>query len=438
MRIPESSQSLSRRSVLGLVAGLPLVGRAENGVSSTVAPDGFLADAPTDFTLSNATVLDHRGQVQQGVGIRVEAGTVVEIGAAVRGGTDVGGDWLFPGFTDACSHLGLYEIGAESSTRDDRDKPAIAPDARASDGYNPRAAPVAVTRMAGITHSILCPTMSRLVSGQAALIRTAGRTLRDAVMRQPVAVCVSMGRSGLEGDGAPNSRIGVGRALREWMDAAPEPRALEPRGKRGGKRNTEPSAELSPADEVTRSLRERRLKVLVSVERADDIERALDWLDANELDGVLVGCAEGWMVADLLSEAGLPVVLGPLMVQPDSFDHPNARYDNAAILHAAGVPLAFGSRSNHFARGLRTDAGVLVAHGLPWEAAVGALTVGAAEAFAIPGLGRLGAGGPASFVRATGDPLQPRTRIQSVWIDGRETSMRSRQTDLYEQFRTLR
>ena len=124
-------------------------------------------------------------------------------------------------------------------------------------------------------------------------------------------------------------------------------------------------------------------QVLVHADRADDIERALGWIADNELDGVLLGCAEGWMVADLLAEASWPVVLGKLMVQPDSFAHPHARYDNAAILHKAGVPLAFGSRSNHSARGLRTEAGVLVAHGLPWEAAIEALTVGAANAYSI-------------------------------------------------------
>ncbi|MBO85525.1 MAG: hypothetical protein CL927_09210 [Deltaproteobacteria bacterium] len=398
---------------------------------------GYISDQPHDFTLSNATVLDHSGRLQKGVGVRVESGVVVEIGAAVRGGTDLGGDWLVPGFTDGCSHLGLFEIGAESSTRDDQDKPAITPDARASDGYNPLSAPVAVTRMAGITHSVVCPTMSRLVAGQAALVRTAGHTLQAAVVREPVALCVSMGRDGLGGDGAPSTRIGVGRALREWMAQAPEPRSDEPRGRRGRQAPSDDDSELSPADRITRSLRERRLKVLVTVERADDIERALDWLVSTKLDGVLVGCAEGWMVADLLADAGLPVVVGPLMVQPDSFDHPHARYDNAAVLHAAGVPIAFGSRMNHMARGLRTDAGVLVAHGLPWEAAIRALTTGAAEALSIPGLGRLEPGSSASFFRATGDPLQPRTRVASVWIDGRETAMRSRQTELYERFRTL-
>ncbi len=426
----------SRRSFLGALGAagvVPSVGLSD-GANEPLG--GFIDAEPASFTLSNATVLDHHGRVHQSVGVRVEGRKIVELGSAVTGGEDLGGDWLVPGFTDACSHLGLFEIGSEDGTRDDSDVKAITPDARAEDGYNPLAAPVAVARVAGITHAVLCPRMNRLVSGQAALVRTAGLTLDDTVLRSPVALCVSMGRGGLGGEGSPKSRIGASRALRDWIAEAPEPRALEARGKKSKSAQPE-KKDLSAADLTTRAAREHRMKVLVAVERADDIERALDWLASSDLDGVLVGCAEGWMVADLLADAALPVVLGPLMVQPDSFDHPHARYDNAAILHRAGVPLAFGSRGNHFARGLRTDAGVLVAHGLPHEAAVQALTVGGAEAFAIPGLGRMGVGGRASFFRASGDPLQPRTRIKQVWIGGRTTSMVTRQSKLYDRFRTL-
>jgi len=80
---------------------------------------------------------------------------------------------------------------------------------------------------------------------------------------------------------------------------------------------------------------------------------------------------------------------------------------------------------------------VLVAHGLPWEAAIEALAVGAANAFGIPGLGRMEPGGRASFFRSTGDPLQPRSRVTSVWIGGRACSMETRQSELYERFKTL-
>ena len=88
-------------------------------------------------------------------------------------------------------------------------------------------------------------------------------------------------------------------------------------------------------------------------------------------------------------------------------------------------------------RDLRTDTGVLVAHGLPWEAAIEALTVGAANAYSISSLGRMEAGGRASFFRCTGDPLQPRSRVKAVWIGGRSCSLKTRQSELYERFKEL-
>ncbi len=439
MRIPDmppSAHRWSRRSLLAACAGLPALARsAESPAWSGIG--GFVDAAPSNFTLSNATIVDHHGNLLKGAGVRVEGARIVEVGPQVKGGTDLGGDWLVPGFTDASSRLGLAEIGAEKSTVDESDKPTVTPDARAVDGYNPLAASVAVTRVSGITHSVVCPTLERLVPGQAALVRTAGRTLDEAVLRSPVALCVSMARP-TGGEGGANSRIGVNRILRELMADAPEPRPLEVRSsRRGGSKHTPAASELSPADKVLRQVKERRLKVLVHADRADDIERALAWLEESELDGILLGCAEGWMVADLLADAAWPVVLGPLMVQPDSFAHPHARYDNAAQLHRAGIQLALGSRANHFSRGLRTDAGVLVAHGLPWEAAIAALTVGAANAYGIPGLGRMESGGRASFFRCTGDPLQPRSRVEAVWIGGRACSLRTRQSELFERFKDL-
>lgn len=431
---------LSRRTLVGLLAAFPGLALAQDDAPHA-ALGGFLdpapreSDTPTAFTLSNATVLDHRGVVHAGHGVRVEGGRIVEVGAQVTGGTDLGGDWLCPGFTDACSHLGLFEIGAESGTRDDGDTSAITPDARAWDGYNPFTASVAVARVEGVTHTIVAPSLSRLVAGQAGLMRTAGRTVDDALLRGPVALCVSIGHRGLGGDGAPSSRIGVMRSLRALIDDAPEPRQLQARG--GRRKDAADDSELSAADRVLQQARERRFKVMVRADRADDIERALDWLDSSGLDGVLLGCAEGWMVADLLSDAAIPVVLGPVLPQPNTFEHPHARYDNAAILDAAGVPLSFATMSNHDVRKLRTDVGVLTAHGLSAEAAIRGLTTGAAEAFAIPRLGRMAKGGRASFFRATGHPLQPRTQIKAVWIGGRRTSMTTRQSELFDRFRRL-
>ncbi len=421
-------KSWSRRTVLALGAGLPSIAWSD-GLGALAGWD----DEPgAAFSLRNATVVTDGGRVLRQSGVRVERGRIVAVGTDVVDGEDLQGDWLVPGFVDAASHLATLEIDQETETHDDHDGLAEAPAARAWDGYNPLSETVAVARLGGITHSVVCPKFSGLVPGQAGLVQTAGRTLAETVLQAPLALCIGGGRQGVGGADGAETRVAVARRLRAWADALPTPKEAPARRKKGL-----PEPDETDTAAVLRAVAERRLKVLVRVDRADDIERAVAWLDETGLDGVLLGCAEGWVVADVLANAAVPVVLGPLMVQPDSFQHPHARYDNAAQLYAAGVPLAFGSLSNHFSRGLRVDAGVLVAHGLPWEAAVHALTAGAGEAYGVPGLGRLAPGAPASFFRASGDPLQPRTRVHQVWVGGRRCSMTSRQTRLYEQFRTL-
>ncbi len=382
-----------------------------------------------------------RGRRLDASGLRVEAGRVVELGPQVKGGTDLGGRWLTPGFTDAGCLVGLLEVGAEGGSRDDNeDSDAIQPDARAWDGYNPQSEVVAVTRAAGITHALVHPATSRLVPGQAGLFRMVGRTPDEALVSGPAALVLCLGRAATGGKG-PTSRMGVSMRLRELMhgielpdDSDEKPRR---RCRKGEPDAPEADEDLSPADRTWRQVRRGELPVLIKAERADDILAAIDLCAEWKLRGVLLGGAEAWMVVDELAAAGMPAFLGPLTVQPDSFEHPHARYDNAAILHAAGVPISFRTDSAHFSRGLSTSAGVAVAHGLPWEAAIAALTHGPSAALGGAPLGTLEPGGPASFFVTDGDPLQPRHAVRRMWIDGREVSLDNRQRRLFERYREL-
>tara|TARA_B100000530_G_C15685065_1_gene379728 strand:+ start:359 stop:544 length:186 start_codon:yes stop_codon:yes gene_type:complete len=52
-------------------------------------------------------------------------------------------------------------------------------------------------------------------------------------------------------------------------------------------------------------------------------------------------------------------------------------------------------------------------------------------------MGRLAVGAEATFFVVEGDPLQPRHAVSEVYMAGRPSSMETRQTRLYEQFREL-
>ncbi len=153
------------------------------------------------------------------------------------------------------------------------------------------------------------------------------------------------------------------------------------------------------------------------------------------LKPVINGGAEAWMVADRLAEAGVPVLINALENLPGSFDQLGARLDNAAILHAAGVTIAFSGGETHNARKLRQLAGNAVAHGLPYEAGLAAMTVNPALIFELAeGVGVLESGSRADLVLWSDDPLEVTSVAEQVIIEGRLIPMVSRQTLLRDRY----
>jgi hypothetical protein len=317
----------------------------------------------------------------------------------------------------------MVAVGQEPASRDDRDAGQIRPDSRAIDGFHPNSSVIPITRAAGITRLFLTPGGGRLVPGQVALVQSAGASLAETLVQSPVALSVELGQ---RGDGG--SRIGAARELRSWFTEIGLPAPILPKEAEG-----EPVKE----DPVIALVRGGRIPIRIKAERADDIERALDLAKTYGFRLILEGGAEAWRVGPEIAAAGVPLILSPTLAQPDGFDRLEARYDNAALLNAAGVRLAFASGGAHFARGLRVDVGILQAYGLPFEAAIRGLCCLGTEIHGVPDYGRLEPGAHADLVRASGDPLQPRTRILGVWIRGRPTSMANRQTRLADQFRSL-
>jgi imidazolonepropionase-like amidohydrolase len=132
----------------------------------------------------------------------------------------------------------------------------------------------------------------------------------------------------------------------------------------------------------------------------------------------------------------VPVILDALNNLPNTFDQIGARLDNAALLNKAGVKVTFSMfEDSHNARKVRQLAGNAVAHGMPKEAAVTALTADAADIFGLGTTrGRIAAGQVADVVLWSGDPLEVTSLAEQVWIAGRPVDMRSRQTELRDRY----
>jgi len=179
------------------------------------------------------------------------------------------------------------------------------------------------------------------------------------------------------------------------------------------------------------------MPVMIRVNRSADIRSALEWIADQGLDQVVLsGVAEGWRVADLIAEAGVPVLAGPVIATPSrSSDRYDRAYENAALLHEAGVTVALRTGEDANVRNLPFNAGFAVAYGMPYADALRAVTLTPAEIFGVADeLGSLEVGKQASLFIADGDPFEPATAVTHLFIDGYQIPMESEQSRLYEEF----
>ena len=145
------------------------------------------------------------------------------------------------------------------------------------------------------------------------------------------------------------------------------------------------------------------------------------------------------MVAADIAAAGVPVILDPLSDRPESFQVLGSTLENAARLNAAGVTVSLeGTGGAHRVRELRYNAGNAVAYGMPYQAALAAVTINTARIFGVADrVGSLEPGKDADLVIWTGDPFEPLSQPKAVFIAGKAQPMTSRQIELRDRYKDL-
>jgi imidazolonepropionase-like amidohydrolase len=411
----------------------------------------LLAAAPAGG--APAVVAIEHVRVHAGDGKRLDDGTLVirggvvaALGPAAEVSVPAGarridgrGLWLTPGLVDAESATGLADVFMEKSSVEvalGEDYDPVRAAFSVIDGFNPRAVAIPVTRLEGVTSAVIVPDRG-LVSGQAAVVRLDGRRVPDMTVRAPAAIHASMGEGGRAA--AHGARGGVLLRLRELIDDVRQYARRRGDFERNQMRKVAASRlDLEALIPVVLGTDGVRLPLVVEVNRAADIQALLRLAKEEKLDLVLTGCEEGWLVADEIAAAKVPVVVSALADLPHGFEALAARLENPALLAKAGVKIAISPRrrDDHASRTLRLEAGNAVANGLPWEAALTAVTRAPAEIFGVARqLGTLTPGAPADAVVWSGDPFEPLTRPRPIFIAGREIPQLSRQTELRDRYR---
>ncbi|HEX6940400.1 MAG TPA: amidohydrolase family protein [Longimicrobiales bacterium] len=390
--------------------------------------------------ITNARVYTMAGPVIERGTVVFRDGRIVAVGAdiAIPQGArviDAAGKVVTPGFLDSATQLGLVEVGAVDGTRDMRvENDHITAAFNPADGLNPQSSPIAVTRVEGITRAVVAPSPgASLIAGQAVLVDLGAETPMGMVRASPVGMVAVLGESGarMAGGARAAAILRLREVFQDVRDYAAHREAWESARRR--------DYALSRLDlEALLPVARGEVPLVLNVERASDILVALRLGKELGVRLILAGASEGWMVAEEIAAAGVPVVINPLVNLPNSFEQLGATLENAARLEAAGVTVAFGTFDAHNSRNLKQAAGNAVAYGMPYDAALRAVTVNPARIWGVADrYGTLEVGKDADVVVWSGDPLEFTTTVEHVFIRGREIPKESRQRELFERYRTL-
>jgi imidazolonepropionase-like amidohydrolase len=419
------------------MSGLPiLLGVALLGAQ--VGPSAAGTQAGAAIAITGGTVHTGTGEVLEGATVLLEGGRIVAVGADVRvpagaRRVDAAGKVVTPGLIDLNTQVGLVEVSQVSDTRDG----SLAGDPirsafRVTDGVNPLSTVIPLTRVDGVT-TVLAVPGGGLISGQSALLDLDGWTVEAMTAKAPAAMHAVVGRAALDEVGG--SRGGVFLKLREVLDDARFYAQNRANFNRGASRDL--AAHRLDLEALLPVL-DRSLPIAVRADRTSDILATLRLAREYNLRLVLVSAAQGWMVADPIAAAGVPVILQPLADLPYSFDEIGARLDNAALLARAGVRVALSSFDTHNARNVRQSVGNAIAYGLPYADGLKSVTLTPAQILGVAdGYGSLAPGKVANVVVWSGDPFELTTFAEHVFIRGIEVPDHDRQKALTERYRTL-
>ena len=405
------------------------------------------------------------GTIENGV-LLIADGKIVAVGAADKVAVpanatvvDAHGLTVYPGLIDPDTALGLMEVGSDENTTDVAEpSDEIMPHMHVYDAFHAETELIPVARLNGVTNAVVAPAEEDSIAGQDIFIQLAGRSRDEMILGRDIALSMNFGaeqrrRGGRGASQFPSTRMGLITQLRQSLLDAQHYEATRDAAQKKPEKTSEKSADKSDDKSGEKSF-QRDLKleallpylhgerpVVVGVYEGYDVESFMKVAQEFHLKVILNHVTRSGEILDEIAAWKVPVIVGPIYDLP----RPNERYDAVYTLPAElakrGVKIAIcsgeagGPGGAHSVRNLPYSAGFAVAYGLPYDDALKAITLNVAEMYGFGDkLGSLDIGKTANIVLANGDPLDVRTDVKQVYIEGVAQPMVSRQTRLRDEY----
>jgi imidazolonepropionase-like amidohydrolase len=325
-----------------------------------------------------------------------------------------------PGLIDAHSVVGLAGWLNQPHDQDQLDRSGpIQPELRAVDAYNAQDPLVTYVRELGVTTVHTGHGPGSLIAGQTMIVKTVTGETDAAVIVPEAMIAATLSDAALGGGGRPGTKSKAIALLRAELLKAKDYAA-----KQAGPEDKRPTRDLRQ-EALARIIR-KEIPLLVTVYRQTDILSTLRLAKEFDINVVLDGAADAYLVTDAIKQAGVPVIIHPTMARAGQGETENLSMETVAVLKKAGIPVALQSGFEGYVPKTRIvlfEAALAAARGLTFEQALATITVDAAKLLGIDRrVGSLEAGKDADLALFDGDPFEYTSHTVGVVIDGKIVS----------------
>ena len=385
--------------------------------------------------IKNATIYDGVKNIPFEGNILIENETIKQVSSTNMQADfviDASGMIVTPGIIGTDTNIGIVEIGALSVTRDDSSE-IYSIGFSIHDAFNPKSTLIPWNRSNGVTSALSLPQgTSSPIGGLGSYFLLDGEF--DITSNKDMVMIGSVGGSSNESRAETyaimddllsfassiNIRdLSSDADIAELIEASPIAEFME----------------LHPRDvKALFKLTNDNLPLIISTHRASDILKLIELKEKYNLNLIIKGAQDASLVASKIAESNTPLIINPINNIPGSFDELASNIQMASRLEREGIDLMFNTPRSHNFHLVRQGAGVAVANGMSYEAAISAITSTPAKVFNIEQRGEIKPGYYADIVIWDADPLEPSSMPEYVFINGKSIDLTSRSSRLRDRY----
>ena len=376
--------------------------------------------------IRNGTIYDAISDQPYKADIRIANGKIKEIRTKIKADKnekviDAEGKYIYPGFIDAHSHLGLdgYGIGFEGADYNEMND-IVSPQLRGIDSFNPLDPTIAQAMNAGVTCVGTGPGSANVLGGTFIAVKTYGKCVDDMIVKDPIAMKCAFGENPkrVYREKGNFARMSTAAKLREALSKAKE--YMEKKEAAGDDLFKKPAYDAKM--EALIPVLKKEIPLKAHAHQANDILTAIRIAKEFDVRLTLEHVTEGHLIADILAKYGYPCAVGPTLTHASKFELQNKSWTTPAILAKNGLSVSIITDAPVIPQQhLAMCAAIAIRNGLSEQDALKAITINPARHLGVDDrVGSLEAGKDADLSIFSESPFTAGVVPEMVFINGKK------------------